>query len=185
TPIQRWFFEQQPADLHHSNQAMMLYRAGGFDVDALRRTMDRMVQHHDALRTVFRKTEQGYVAWNRSVEEGELYTLDIVDFSGVEDESAAVEAKASEIQASIHLSAGPLVKLGLFHCAEGDHVLIVIHHLVVDGVSWRILLEDLASGYEQAVAGQTGTAIRLPHKTDSFQVWAKQLSAYANSATME
>ncbi|MDP9679488.1 amino acid adenylation domain-containing protein/non-ribosomal peptide synthase protein (TIGR01720 family), partial [Paenibacillus jamilae] len=185
TPIQRWFFEQQPADLHHSNQAMMLYRAGGFDVDALRRTMDRMVQHHDALRTVFRETEQGYVAWNRSVEEGELYTLDIVDFSGVEDESTAVEAKASEIQASIHLSAGPLVKLGLFHCAEGDHVLIVIHHLVVDGVSWRILLEDLASGYEQAVAGQTGTAIRLPHKTDSFKVWAKQLSAYANSATME
>ncbi|MDP1513437.1 condensation domain-containing protein, partial [Paenibacillus ottowii] len=184
TPIQRWFFEQQPVDLHHSNQAMMLYRVGRFDVDALCRTMDRMVQHHDALRTVFRETEQGYVAWNRSVEEGELYTLDIVDVSGAEDESTAVEAKASEIQASIHLSEGPLVKLGLFHCAEGDHLLIVIHHLVVDGVSWRILLEDLASGYEQAVAGQTGTAIRLPHKTDSFQVWAKQLSAYANQAAM-
>ncbi|KAF6584634.1 hypothetical protein H6F38_35910, partial [Paenibacillus sp. EKM208P] len=78
------------------------------------------------------------------------------------DESTAVEAKASEIQASIHLSEGPLVKLGLFHCAEGDHLLMVIHHLVVDGVSWRILLEDLASGYEQAVAGKIGTAIRLP-----------------------
>ncbi|MGF9646305.1 amino acid adenylation domain-containing protein, partial [Paenibacillus sp. MABNS29] len=185
TPIQRWFFEQQPADLHHSNQAMMLYRAGRFDVDALRRTMDRIVQHHDALRTVFREREQGYAAWNRSVEEGELYTLDIVDFRGMENESAAVEAKASEVQAGIHLSEGPLVKLGLFHCAEGDHLLMVIHHLVVDGVSWRILLEDLASGYEQAVAGKTGTAIRLPHKTDSFQVWAKQLSAYANRATME
>nr|WP_257791069.1 non-ribosomal peptide synthetase [Paenibacillus polymyxa] len=184
TPIQRWFFEQQPVDLHHSNQAMMLYRAGRFDVDALRRTMERIVQHHDALRTVFRETEQGYAAWNRSVVEGELYTLDIVDFSRVEDESTAVEAKASEIQASIHLSEGPLVKLGLFHCAEGDHLLIVIHHLVVDGVSWRILLEDLASGYEQAVAGKTGTAIRLPHKTDSFQAWAKQLSAYANRATI-
>ncbi|MFS8215878.1 non-ribosomal peptide synthetase, partial [Paenibacillus sp. S29] len=59
TPIQRWFFEQRPADLHHSNQAMMLYRAGRFDVDALRRTMERIVQHHDALRTVFRETEQG------------------------------------------------------------------------------------------------------------------------------
>lgn len=116
----------------------MLYRAGRFDVDALRRTMERIVQHHDALRTVFRETEQGYAAWNRSVVEGELYTLDIVDFSGVEDESTAVEAKASEIQASIHLSEGPLVKLGLFHCAGGDHLLIVIHHLVVDGVSWRI-----------------------------------------------
>ncbi|WP_283657872.1 non-ribosomal peptide synthetase [Paenibacillus sp. RC343] len=185
TPIQRWFFEQQPVDLHHSNQAMMLYRAGRFDVDALRHTMERMVQHHDALRTVFRETEHGYVAWNRSVEEGELYTLEIVDFSGIEDESTAVEAKANEIQAGIHLSEGPLVKLGLFQCAQGDHLLIVIHHLVVDGVSWRILLEDLAAAYEQAVAGKTGKAIRLPLKTDSFQTWAEHQSAYANSATME
>ncbi|MGW8444293.1 non-ribosomal peptide synthase/polyketide synthase [Paenibacillus sp. S33] len=185
TPIQRWFFEQQPVDLHHSNQAMMLYRAGRFDVDALRRTMERIIQHHDALRTVFRTTEHGYAAWNRSVEEGELYALDIVNFSGVEDESAAVEAKASEIQASIWLSEGPLVKLGLFQCAQGDHLLIVIHHLVVDGVSWRILLEDLSSGYEQAVAGKTGKAIQLPHKTDSFQTWAERLSAYANSEMME
>ncbi|WP_442953274.1 amino acid adenylation domain-containing protein [Paenibacillus sp. IHB B 3084] len=185
TPIQRWFFEQQPVDLHHSNQAMMLYRAGRFDVDALRHTMERMVQHHDALRTVFRETKHGYVAWNRSVEEGELYTLEIVDFSGIEDESTAVEAKASEIQASIDLNEGPLVKLGLFQCAQGDHLLIVIHHLVVDGVSWRILLEDLAAAYEQAVAGKTGKAIRLPLKTDSFQTWAEHLSAYANSATVE
>ncbi|MFC7560669.1 amino acid adenylation domain-containing protein [Paenibacillus farraposensis] len=185
TPIQQWFFEQQPADLYHSNQAMMMYRAGRFDVNALRHTMERIVQHHDALRTVFCETEHGYEAWNRSVEEGELYALDIVNFSGVEDESAAVEAKASEIQASIRLSEGPLVKLGLFQCAQGDHLLIVIHHLVVDGVSWRILLEDLASGYEQAVAGKTGKAIRLPHKTDSFQTWAEHLSAYANSTMME
>ncbi|WP_155983870.1 non-ribosomal peptide synthetase, partial [Paenibacillus sp. 1-18] len=185
TPIQRWFFEQQPVDLHHSNQAMMLYRAGRFDVGALRHTMERIIQHHDALRTVFRETEHGYTAWNRSVEEGELYTLDIVDFRGVEDEAAAVEAKASEVQASIHLGEGPLVKLGLFQCAKGDHLLIVIHHLVVDGVSWRILLEDVAAGYEQAVAGKTGKSIRLPHKTDSFQTWAEHLSAYANSATME
>ncbi|MBZ6446207.1 MAG: condensation domain-containing protein, partial [Paenibacillus polymyxa] len=74
------------------------------------------------------------------------------------------------------------VKLGLFRCTDGDHLLVAIHHLVVDGVSWRILLEDLASGYEQALRGES---VRLPNKTDSFRLWADQLSAYANSTALE
>ncbi|WP_265184968.1 condensation domain-containing protein [Bacillus gaemokensis] len=58
----------------------------------------------------------------------------------------------------------------------------MIHHLVVDGVSWRILLEDIGVGYEQVVNEE---AIQLPQKTDSFQLWAEQLSLYANSPEME
>ncbi len=57
------------------------------------------------------------------------------------------------------------MKLGLFQCPDGDHLLIAIHHLTIDGVSWRILLEDFASGYEQAERGQT---IRLPQKQIHF-----------------
>ncbi|PFN80982.1 hypothetical protein COJ67_31225, partial [Bacillus thuringiensis] len=71
---------------------------------------------------------------------------------------------------------------GLFQCKEGDHLLIVIHHLVVDGVSWRILLEDIETGYEQAINGEE---IQLPQKTDSFKLWAEQLTRYANSPEME
>ena len=47
------------------------------------------------------------------------------------------------MQSTFTLERGPLMKLGVFQCADGDHLLIVIHHLVIDGVSWRILLEDL------------------------------------------
>ncbi|OMF65502.1 non-ribosomal peptide synthetase, partial [Paenibacillus peoriae] len=54
--------------------------------------------------------------------------------------------------------------------------------MVVDGVSWRILLEDLSNAYEQAVRGET---IQLPTKTDSFRVWSERLSAYADSPEME
>lgn len=61
-------------------------------------------------------------------------------------------------------------------------MLIAIHHLLIDGVSWRILLEDFASGYEQAERGQT---IQLPQKTDSFPFWADQLSKYAAETDME
>ncbi|WP_146065476.1 non-ribosomal peptide synthetase, partial [Paenibacillus sp. UNC499MF] len=181
TPIQRWFFGQNPADPHHSNQAFMQYRREGFDETALRLTIAKLVEHHDALRTVYRKTGTGYEAWNRGLDE-ELFSLEVTDFTGYENCADAVEAKASEIQGSIDLEKGPLVKLGLFRCPDGDHLLMAIHHLVVDGVSWRILFEDFAAGYEQALGGE---AISLPHKTDSFQTWAGQLSRYADSTALE
>jgi|GEM_PF-397272 len=183
TPIQAWFFRQNDAASHHYNQAVMLYREQGYDEAALRKTVRKLAEHHDALRTVFRRTEDGYAAWTRGIDEGELYTLEVMDFrTAAENAAQVIEAKANEIQSSIELVSGPLMKLGLFRCADGDHLLIVIHHLVVDGVSWRILLEDLASGYGQAVSGQM---VRLPDKTDAFRTWAEKLAGHANSPTME
>ncbi|KAA8754994.1 non-ribosomal peptide synthase/polyketide synthase [Paenibacillus sp. UASWS1643] len=183
TPIQRWFFEQNPVDVHHSNQAIMQFSKQGFDEKALRQVVRQLIVHHDALRTVYRQTENGYTAWNHGAGKSEvLFDLEVVDFKGARDVKEAVEAKANDIQASIDLENGPLVKLGLFRCNDGDHLLIAIHHLVVDGVSWRILLEDFAAAYEQTLQGQP---IRLPLKTDSFQTWAKQLADYANSPAME
>ncbi|MDR4379264.1 hypothetical protein FO485_22090, partial [Bacillus amyloliquefaciens] len=88
----------------------------------------------------------------------------VLNYKEVTDPAQAIAEKANEIQSSMVLEQGPLMKLGLFQCPDGDHLLIAIHHLVIDGVSWRILLEDFASGYEQAEQGQT---IRLPQKTDS------------------
>ncbi|MGX1572664.1 amino acid adenylation domain-containing protein, partial [Paenibacillus terrae] len=181
TPVQQWFFEQNLTDAHHHNQSIMLHSKDGFDEQALRTAMDQMVSHHDTLRIIFRPTEHGYEAWNRAIGEGELYTLERTDFSNETEVSVAIEAKANEIQAGIHLSEGPLVKLGLFHCPDGDHLLIAIHHLVVDTVSWRILFEDISTAYEQALNGQ---AIRLPHKTDSFRTWADGQSQYANGAAI-
>ncbi|WP_237714563.1 condensation domain-containing protein, partial [Paenibacillus polymyxa] len=176
-PIQHWFFAQERERPQHFNQAVMLYRAEGFDETAIRQVLDHLVKHHDALRTVFRQTSNGYTAWTRAVEEGTLYTLETVDYRKQENYAEALEAKATEIQSSMDLSAGPLVKLGWFRTAEGDHLLIAIHHLVVDGVSWRILFEDFSTGYEQTIQGKS---VRLPYKTDSFQTWARELSSYSN-----
>ncbi|MGG4187178.1 amino acid adenylation domain-containing protein, partial [Paenibacillus peoriae] len=178
-PIQHWFFAQERERPQHFNQAVMLYRATGFKEAAVRQVMDHIVKHHDALRTLFRPGASGYAAWTRRVEEGALYTLETVDYRERATYAEALEAKATEIQSSIDLSAGPLVKLGLFRTADGDHLLIAIHHLVMDGVSWRILFEDFATGYEQAMKGEP---VRLPYKTDSFQTWARELTAYHRSA---
>ncbi|MEW9702929.1 amino acid adenylation domain-containing protein [Paenibacillus sp. SI8] len=182
TPIQHWFFEQNFAQPHHFNQAVMLYRAQGFDETALRQALTKITKHHDALRIVFSRTESGYEARSRAVNEGEAYSLETFDFCNDTNAAETVEIKANELQQGIDLSEGPLMKLGLFRCADGDHLLIVIHHLVVDGVSWRILFEDLETAYEQAAKGST---IRLPHKTDSFRTWAQTLLQEANSAGIE
>ncbi|MCO4850630.1 non-ribosomal peptide synthase/polyketide synthase [Bacillus vallismortis] len=182
TPIQHWFFEQKMPHAHHYNQAVMLYSAEGFKEEPLRRTMERIASHHDALRMIFEKTANGYAPRITGTDESELYHLDVMNVKGATDPAQAIADKANEIQSTMVLDQGPLMKLGLFQCPDGDHLLIAIHHLVIDGVSWRILLEDFASGYEQAKHGQT---IQLPQKTDSFPFWADQLSKYAAETDIE
>lgn len=198
TPIQRWFFEQQTAEPHHFNQSVMLYRPEGYDEHALRHALQAITTHHDALRIVFHTANrhsdymvdddhvQGEItAWNRRTEDGEAYHLEVYDCMDLNEaeRTEQIEALCNELQASISLEQGPLMRLGLFRCPDGDHLLMVIHHLVVDGVSWRILFEDLAAAYEQASQG--AEIIQLPHKTDSFQTWAQQLRAYAEGPAME
>ncbi|WP_308015122.1 condensation domain-containing protein, partial [Priestia aryabhattai] len=70
------------------------------------------------------------------------------------------------------------MKVGLFKTNTGDHLLIIIHHLVVDGVSWRILLEDFSIGYEQGIQKEK---IEFQEKTHSFKKWASVLNEYADS----
>ncbi|APO47826.1 hypothetical protein BS614_29930 [Paenibacillus xylanexedens] len=181
TPIQHWFFESSFADPHHFNQSVMLYRKERFDEEMVRQVLQKLAEHHDALRMVFRKTEQGFSARTRAIQEDELFTLDVFDFKDTENPTQAVEAKATDIQAGIDLKNGPLMKAGLFQCADGDHLLLAVHHAVVDGVSWRILMEDFALGYEQTGKSEE---IRFPAKTDAYRTWSEQLAAYAQSPEM-
>ncbi|MGO4951398.1 amino acid adenylation domain-containing protein [Paenibacillus sp. DRB1-1] len=181
TPIQHWFFESSFADPHHFNQSVMLYRKERFDEETVRQVLQKLAEHHDVLRMVFRKTEQGFSARNRAIQEGGLFTLDVFDFKDAENTEQAVEAKATDIQAGIDLENGPLVRAGLFQCADGDHLLLAVHHAVVDGVSWRILMEDFALGYEQAGKSEE---IRFPAKTDAYHTWSEQLAAYVQSPEM-
>ena len=177
TPIQRWFFEASFTDAHHWNQSVMLHSDSGFDERIVRDVWTKLTGHHDALRTVYRSEAEGVTAWNRGLQ-AEGFTLTVMDLTEESDPAPRVEEEATRVQSSLNLSEGPLVGLGLFRTAEGDHLLIAIHHLVVDGVSWRILLEDFAQGYAQAAQGE---AIMLPEKTTSYQAWSQGLQEYAQS----
>ncbi|MEK3902760.1 amino acid adenylation domain-containing protein [Paenibacillus sp. FSL R7-0179] len=180
SPIISMFAGLDSVNKHHYNQAIVLYNEKGFDIEVLEQVMSAIIVHHDALRLVLRETEEGFVAWNRGVSEGELYTIEVHDLEGIRDEitlAEIIETKATHIQKSMDLTNGPLVKLGLFRCWDGDHLLIAIHHLAVDGVSWRIIFEDLGTAYGQAL---NGDPIRIPIKSDSFQLWAAKITEYSD-----
>ncbi|WP_068773800.1 non-ribosomal peptide synthetase [Paenibacillus sp. FJAT-26967] len=180
TPIQKWFFGQDFAESHYWNQAVMLQFNERVDPDKLVQCFSGLIAHHDALRMTYRLEGEAVSQFNRGPE-GEFFSLEKFDFREISDFASRITEESERIQGSIRLDGGQLVKLGLFQTAQQDHLLIAIHHLVIDAVSWRILLEDLYASYSQA-SGQT--AIRMKSKTHSFMEWADFLNQYADSSEL-
>jgi len=181
TAVQRWFLEKRYTHPHHFNQAVMLFKADGFDEKIIDQVFKKILEHHDALRMVYPREGNTIIQRNRAIEDQRLFDLQVKDLKDKKDIAAEIERAASEIQSRINLETGPLVKLMLFHTHQGSHLLIAVHHLVIDGVSWRILLEDFTSGYKQLEQGTPGTGIQLAAKTDSFQYWAERINRYGSS----
>ena len=197
TPIQHWFFEQVEVERSQWNQSVLLEsRHGEIERGALGEAVREVMEHHDALRMKFRESVEG---WEQECVEiaGEPIPLTIVDLTTLQaaaqenageiDEAMLrdrIESAANQAQRSLSLSNGELLRVVLFECGQGQppRLLIVIHHLVVDGVSWRVLLEDLETAYEQV---RRGERVRLPPKTTSFKEWAEELVEYAQSTGVQ
>jgi amino acid adenylation domain-containing protein/non-ribosomal peptide synthase protein (TIGR01720 family) len=179
TPIQHWFFEQDLPQPHHFNQTLLLEVREPLRPDLLAQCVEHLLSHHDALRMRFRYGTSG---WQQEV--GGLDRA--VPFAGIDlsglagpDRAAAIAARSAELQTQLGLD-GDLMRVAYFDCGaeQPAHLLWVIHHLVVDSVSWRILLDDLWTAYRQL---QGGRSIQLPPKTTAFQHWATRLVEYARS----
>ncbi|QHH20288.1 plipastatin non-ribosomal peptide synthetase PpsC [Bacillus subtilis] len=182
TPVQQWFFSQDIEERHHFNQSVMLFHSGRLSENALRPALKKLAEHHDALRMVYRNDDRRWIQINQGIHESQLYSLRISDLSQSESGwETKIKQEVADLQQSINLQEGPLLHAALFKTLTGDYLFLAIHHLVVDGVSWRILLEDLSAGYQQAAAGQT---IQLPPKTDSYQEYARCIQEYAQSSKL-
>lgn len=176
TPIQKAFFERHYKVENHYNQSIMLYSKMGFNEKFVEKAFEKIMNHHDALRMTFKKDGYEIIQINKNDDSQSFEFL--IYYVAVEDYESYIEEKVREIQSGIDIEDGPLVKLGLFKTYEGDHLLVVIHHLVIDGVSWRILLQDFELAYKQLTQKQE---ISLSSKTDSYKEWAKQIYGYAKS----
>src|SRR4029453_16186976 len=176
TAIQRWFFEEHDGDLHHFNQSVLLRVREHLDQESLRSVFRKLQKHHDGLRMTYRLAGGAVHQANSGLDHP--LSFDLVDLRSKKEPTACLESHADEVQRSLDLENGPLMKVVLYRLETEDRILIVIHHLVVDGVSWRILLEDLQKGYRQRLEGKE---IDFGPKTDSFKQWAEAVKTYGIS----
>ena len=162
-PVQQWFFSQDMPQRQHWNQSLLLHPRQPVDAGLLERALSALVSHHDALRMRFVQQsgqwQQAYaelpsepLLWQRhGASIDELHTL------------------CEQTQCSLDLHNGPLLRALLVDMADhSQRLLLVIHHLVVDGVSWRVLLEDLQQFYTQPEQAP-------PAKTSTYQAWTARL----------
>ena len=176
TPIQHWFFDTEIPNRQHWNQALVLKPLQLLDPHRLEQALLAVLEHHDALRLSFTQRDAQWHAEHLAVPQGGvLMQAQVRDM----DQCTAL---FTETQRSLDLAHGPLLRALLVDGPEGQQrLLIAIHHLVVDGVSWRVLLEDLQSVYHQLSDGQS---VSLPAKTSALRDWAARLQAYAGSESL-
>ena len=179
TPIQHWFFEQTSEERHHFNQSLMLEVKAELEPAIVKAVVRKLVEHHDALRMRYEQGQGEWQQFNAESQESELFQQVDVSQIAESEQSQRITAEATAAQKSLDLTGGPLLRMVWFQRAPGQRalLLIVIHHLVVDGVSWRILLEDLQVGCEQLLGGQP---VKFSPKTTSYQRWAQRLQEYGH-----
>ena len=163
TPIQKAFFEWELEKPEHYNQSVLLEIESGVDTGLLEEVMLGLLDQHDGLRMRYERgtgTGTSGTNWRQWCEaEMNESVYERKDLSGIEEEEEQrreLRRDAEQVQGSLDLGRGRLVKAVEYELGEGRgrRLLLTIHHLVVDGVSWRILVEDLERGYSQLLAGR-------------------------------
>jgi amino acid adenylation domain-containing protein/non-ribosomal peptide synthase protein (TIGR01720 family) len=176
TPIQKWFIDLQLPEPHHFNQALFLKTRADLGSERLRHALVRVADHHDAIRLRY---DIGN-GWRQFYcDHGSLVDFHVVDTpqtAGTDWDPNWLAERAAPYQSGFDLSRGPLWRAVLFRKGPADEgrLLLVMHHLIVDGISWRNLVEDILTVYEDSSA-------ELPPRTSSFQVWANELRRAADS----
>lgn len=198
SPIQKWFFEAQHSEPSHWNQSALFKINGSLDYAILQAAVAELLHHHDSLRLRFVK-KQGHWQqfYNKEINNNLCQCFDVI---GEDNWQQQLESQATKIQQSLDIENGPLLRVAYFRGASvansnkidneleiqstsdkktDDYILFAIHHLVVDGVSWRILMSDLQNVYQQYLARKK---IDLGSKSSSYQQWITCLDDYANKS---
>jgi amino acid adenylation domain-containing protein/non-ribosomal peptide synthase protein (TIGR01720 family) len=183
TPIQERFFELELAKPDYYNQSVLLGLDSEVDLARLQKAILETIQYHDALQLQFQRTPQGWQQQYAGTIAETIYS--ICDLAEIPKEIQQIELErdADAVQSSLNLAAGDLVRAVVYDF--GNHtrqLLLVIHHLLVDGVSWRILLSDIEVAYEQLRRNEN---ISLGEKSSSYRKWSETIRGYSQGEQVE
>nr|WP_314483498.1 non-ribosomal peptide synthase/polyketide synthase [uncultured Pseudomonas sp.] len=172
-PVQQWFFDQPMPARQHWNQSLLLHPRQPIGAAQLEQALHTLLSHHDALRLRF---EQHDGRWQQAYAELPGDTLLWHKQAASSDE---LHSLCEQAQRSLDLQNGPLLRALLVDLPDhSQRLLLVVHHLAVDGVSWRVLLEDLQQFYSSPAQPPQA-------KTSAYQAWTARLSDAAHARVDE
>ncbi|MER7414397.1 non-ribosomal peptide synthetase [Streptomyces cacaoi] len=170
SPVQQWFLETRTEAPDHFGMSMRLAVAEGVDTGVLADALRAVFRHHEGLWTRFERSDEGWCQWRS--EPGEV----VVEWAGEGECAAEVNGR---VQRELRLEGGPLARAVFVRGGEGAgsgvELLLAVHHMVVDGVSWRVVLEDVARAYRQLVAGEP---VVLDGVSVPFVGWTRRLAEH-------
>lgn len=174
-PIQHWFFELGAPQPGRWSQSVLLQARSRLLPRRLRAALQELVEHHDGLRLRFRRDEHAETPSWSAAYQPQSAPQDLL-LVGEADTESTRRAAIEQAHRAFDLERGPLLRAVLFR-GRPDKLLLVIHHLVVDGVSWRVLIEDLEILYRRHAKKRP--ILALSPKSASQRDWAMRLSAHA------
>ncbi len=184
SPVQQWFFEQQFAVPDHFNQSLLFKVKGFLSIQSITPVLSALLRQHDALRLRFEFQQREWRQTHDNSARSLSLLADVLTEHNLSHSAQAYQdmlEHARKLQGSLSIEHGPLIKMVLYHLGEqGQRLLVLVHHLVVDGVSWRILVDDLNLALEQHFDNQ---AIDLGSKSSSFQFYAQKLEERVEAKT--
>ena len=175
TPVQRRFFEENAIAPGHHTQALLIRFEQAVDAETIAAILAKIQQHHDMARALFPRGPEG--VGQTIPDTDQQVSLEIHDEDARRNIEDLIEARADRLQAEIDLATGPLMRAAFFHEADRGFLLWVFHHLVIDAVSWRVLIEDLDDLLMQYTDPDL---LDLPPKTHSYRDWSHWLAGISD-----
>ena len=175
TPIIEWFFNQDFKNQNLYNQYALFEYKGALDINTVKVTVDKLIEHHDGLRINYdRRTNKLYYNNENLKNSSSFRYIDISNYSN-ENQQKKIKELIDEANNSFDIEKSLLFKVTMIHLGAGKNsLLFTAHHLIVDGVSWRVILNDFMT-----ILKQSNDKVNIPMKTNSFKEWSEALYEYS------
>lgn len=179
TPIIEWFFKQNFTDAHHYNQSVLLECNKSLETNKVEKAVGKLIEYHDALRINYSSGIDEVFYNNEYLKEGNSVNYFNLSEHSLYEQHKKIKELGYNLKSSLDIQNNILFKVCIFDLGErGQAILFIAHHLIIDGVSWRILLEDFTTIINQL---NNNEEIVLPLKTHSFMQWSENLNEYSKS----
>lgn len=173
TPIESWFFNQKFKNPNYYNQSVLLKFSQNINVRLIQGTLERLIEHHDGLRSNYIVPDKKVVFDREALRK----PFQIKEFRVNSDLELVLVCQ--NLKDDFDISRGKLINAGILKTeANEDYLLLTCHHLVIDGVSWRVLLEDFYKCYQSLGRKEE---VNLPKKTASLIDWSREINRYSQS----